>query len=106
MATVSTLPGTLNIVARKSDDFSTLLDFSISAEGCTVDTEIVSVVTGVAVGEFATSVVDAAAGQVNIALSAAQTSEFAVGTYLWRNVWLQPGDVQKTMLAGYFEVTR
>lgn len=106
MATVTSTPGSLNIVLRKSDEFETLLDFSISAVGCTVSSEIVSTVTGGVVGEFATSVYDAGAGQVNIALSETQTGQLAVGTYLWRNVWNKPGDVRKTMLTGYLEVVK
>lgn len=104
MATVSTLPGTLNFALRRSDDFSTLLDFSVSAEGCTVRSEVVSAVTGSVAAEFATSVIDAAAGQVNLALTGEQTAALAAGTYLWRNVWDQPGGVQKTMFTGYIEV--
>lgn len=45
MASVGTLPGTLNIAVKAGDELSQLVDFSISLTGYTFSTEVVSAIT-------------------------------------------------------------
>lgn len=103
MATYSALPGKLNISAKRGDDFSALVDFSVSLTSFTMASTIISVVDGSTVASFTTTLSDAAAGKVNVALSDTQTSSLPAGTYVWRMVGTQ-GSVSRTYLEGYCEV--
>lgn len=106
MATVSTLPGTLNIAVKHGDELSQLLDFSINLTGYTFWAEAVSVITGATVGEFTVSSVNLAAGQVSLGMDEMDTAAIAPGSYLWRLVWQAPGSVRRTALEGILEVVR
>lgn len=105
MATITNLPGTLNLAIRKSDSFRTTLDFDTSATGVTVTSELVSAVTGQAVTAIGTTVTNAATGEVVVAMTDTQTSMLDVGTYRWRHIWDYPANSQKTMLTGFVEVS-
>ena len=105
MATYQQLPGTLNLAFRRGDDFSTLIDFSVPLTAYTMTSTIRSVVTGESVASFATTLTDAAAGKVNIALSDTQTLSLAPATYRWVMDGTQ-GGLTRTYLNGYVEVTR
>lgn len=105
MATVTHLPGTLNVTVKAGNALSKLLDFSISLAGYTFEAEVVSAITGSVVTTLGVSVVDLATGRVNLNVSEAAAS-IGVGSYLWRLVWTAPGNVQRTALEGIFEVVR
>lgn len=95
----------MSLAFRGGDDFATVIDFDgVTLEGHTVSATVVSLVTGTAVASFTTTVTDAAAGQVNVALSDTQTAAMAAGTYGWHLDWIAPGGVQRTALAGTVEV--
>lgn len=106
MSTYTQLPGTLNLALRKADEFSTLVDFSIALTGYTVASSIVSAVTGNEVVAPTTTVVDPSSGEVNVSLTESQTSSMPVGTYRWLLWWDAPGDVRRTALTGFVEVSR
>lgn len=98
------LPSTLNLCFRRSDQFGTQVDFDVSISGSTVTSQIVSAVSGAVVAPITTTIDDAAAGKVSIALTELETSSIPCGTYNWIMVVNQPGDVQRTFLAGVVEV--
>lgn len=105
MATYQQLPGTLNLAVRRGDDFSSMVDFSVSLTSYTMASTILSVVTGESVASFSTTLTDAAAGKVTIALSDTQTLSLAPATYRWVMEGTQ-GALTRTYLNGYIEVTR
>ena len=103
--TFSLLPGTMNLAFKKSSDFATLIDFDgTTLVGFAVTANVTSLVTGATVIPFTTSIADASAGQVNIALTDTQTASLAAGTYGWQLDWTAPGSVQRTALSGTLEV--
>lgn len=104
-ATYSQLPGAMSLAFRGGDSFATVIDFDgVALSGYTVTATVTSLVTGTAVTTFTTTVTDAEAGQVNVALSDAQTAAMAAGTYGWHLGWVAPGGVQRTALEGTVEV--
>lgn len=106
MPTYTQLPGSLSLSLRAGDELSSTIDFDTSLAGYTVTSNIVSLVSGQTVTSIATTLVDAAAGQVGIAMTETQTGSLAAGTYGWRLEWIAPGDVKRTALAGMVEVIR
>jgi hypothetical protein len=106
MATVSTLPGTLNITIKRGDELSQLLDFSIALTGYTFSAEVVSAITYATVATPTVSAVNLSTGQLNLAMSESQTSAIDPGSYLWRLIWTAPGTVRRTALEGVLEVVR
>ncbi|MCE9546206.1 MAG: hypothetical protein K8T25_11885 [Planctomycetia bacterium] len=104
-STYTQLPGTMNLAFKKNGDFATLIDFDgTSLVGFSVTASVTSLVTGAAVVPFTTSITDASAGQVNIALTDTQTAALPAGTYGWQLDWTAPGSVQRTALSGTVEV--
>jgi Flp pilus assembly protein TadG len=104
-STYNQLPGTMNLAFRRSNDFATLIDFDgTTLVGFAVTASVTSLVTGATVIPFTTSITDASAGQVGIALSDTQTASLAAGTYGWQLDWTAPGSVQRTALSGTLEV--
>lgn len=102
-ATYEQLPGRMNLAFSQGDDFSSLIDFSISLESHTVSAGITSLVTGLTVLSFTTTFVSRGNGQVNISLTDTQTASLARGTYGWNLKWTA-GDVTRTALTGMVEV--
>ena len=96
-------PGTPNLTFSRGDDFSSMIDFSIGMVGFAVTAEITSLITGAQVVPFTVTIPSAANGQINIALSDAQTAAIARGTYGWNLKWTE-GNATRTALAGYVEV--
>lgn len=105
-ATYEQLAGRMNLAFRAGDELSTSITFSQSLDGYTVASSIVSLVSGVSVVSPATSLLDAAAGIVNVGLSETQTDALPAGTYGWRLTWDAPGNVRRTALEGVVEVVR
>jgi hypothetical protein len=106
MATVSTLPGTLNVTVKHGDELSQLVDFSINLTGYTFEAEVVSAITGADVGTLTVSSVNLATGQVNLSMTETVCLTIAPGSYLWRLIWTAPGTVRRTAIEGIFEVVR
>lgn len=95
----------MSLALKRSNDFATVIDFDgVDLSGYTVTSTVTSLVTGSSVASFSTTVTDAAAGKVNVALTDTQTSAMAVGTYGWQLDWVAPGGIQRTALAGTVEV--
>ena len=94
----------MSFAFRKGDDFSTLIDFSISLASYTLSAGLYSTVTGALVQAMTVAVTDAAAGLVSVSLTDTQTAALAAGTYAWRLDWTAPGSVQRGPLAGMVEV--
>lgn len=97
-------PGTLNLAFSRGDDFSALIDLSISIVGYTATASLTSLVTGAEVVPFTTTVPSAANGQINIALTDTQTNALARGTYGWSLKWVE-NNATRTALTGYVEVS-
>jgi len=103
MPSYDQLPGKLNLSFVRGDDFSVLVDFSITMTGYAVTAEMVSVVSGAVVQVMTVTAANAAAGQFNVSLTDTQTAALARGTYRWRVTWVE-GTATRTALAGFVEV--
>lgn len=104
MPSYDVTPGVLGLSFRRGDDFSALIDVSLDLSAYTVTASIVSAVSGGVVVPFTVTTPSPAEGQVNIALSDAQTAALARGTYSWQMGWVE-GNSTRTALAGFVEVT-
>jgi hypothetical protein len=96
-------PGELNLSFMRGDDFSTLVDFSITMTGYTVTASLYSLVSGAEVQAFTVTAANASAGQYNISLTDTQTAALARGTYGWRMTWTENA-ATRTALTGFVEV--
>ena len=96
-------PGTLGLSFNRGDDFSTLIDFSITMTGYTVTAAIYSLISGDTVQAFTVTASNASAGQFNISLTDAQTAAIPRGTYGWRMTWTE-NNATRTALTGFVEV--
>ena len=96
-------PGNLNLSFVRGDDFSSLVDFSISLTGYTITAGMTSLPGGQAVQAFTVAVVDAATGQVNLSLTDTQTAALPRGTYGWSLEWTE-NNATRTALTGFVEV--
>lgn len=96
-------PGTLNLSLNRGDDFSVLIDLSISIVGYSVTAAVTSLVTGADVVPFTVTIPSAANGQVNLALTDTQTAALARGTYGWTLRWTE-NNATRTALIGFVEV--
>jgi hypothetical protein len=103
MASYDQAPGTLSLSFVRGDDFSTLVDFSITMTGYTVAASVYSLVSGAEVQAFTVTATNAANGQFNISLTDTQTAALARGTYGWRMTWVE-GAATRTALTGFVEV--
>jgi hypothetical protein len=54
------------------------------------------------VATFTTTIPDAAAGKVNVALTDTQTTAIGAGTFAWQLVWTV-GTVTRTAMAGFID---
>ena len=74
-STYTQLPGTMNHAFKRGNDFAALIGFDgTTLVGYTVTASVTSLVTGATVVPFTTTVADASAGQVQVALSDTQTA--------------------------------
>jgi hypothetical protein len=105
MANYEQLPGVLNLAFRKADQVSTEIDFSpISLTAYTMAATISSLVGSGTVASITTTMVDAAAGRVNIGLTDEQTATLPLGTYRWQ-MTADDGVARRTYLVGMVEVS-
>lgn len=118
MATYSVLPAELNLVALKGDEFGMDLVFSVSLVSYTWQAEIFETTRtvnsnypgglsteGDSAASFAVTVVDAAAGQLNISLDETITAALSETTaYRWYIRGVAPGVVTRTYISGSFTV--
>jgi hypothetical protein len=108
------LPGTLNISLTVGDEFGMLSDLSIDTTGFTwtaIAYETATSVSfvnpggvptqGATAATFSVTVVNAAAGQVNLSLTELQTVTLSPAkTYRWYLRGVSPGLVTRTYLSG------
>lgn len=112
--TFNALPGTLNISLTTGDEFGMLADLSIDTTSFTWTAIVYETATtvsfvnpsgvstqGATAATFAVTVVNAAAGQVNLSLTELQTAALAPDqTYRWYLRGVSPGLVTRTYLSG------
>lgn len=104
MATFEQLPGDLGLRFRRGDEVSTEVDFSpISLTAYTMSSTLVTL-SGGTVAAITTTMVDAAAGRVNIGLTDEQTAALPIGTYRWE-MTANDGMARRTYLTGFVEVS-
>lgn len=106
MATQSQLPGNLNLIVKRGDDFATTVDFDVDITGYTVSSSISSLVTFAEVSQVTTSVLIASLGQVSISIPRQQTLLLAPGSYGWSMQWKPPSGGERSILGGVVEVIR
>jgi hypothetical protein len=108
------LPGTLNISLTVGDEFGFVSDLSIDTTGFTWTAIVYETATsvsfvnpsgvstqGATAATFAITVVNAAAGQVNLSLTELQTVALSPSTsYRWYLRGVSPGLVTRTYLSG------
>lgn len=105
MATYTNLPGVLNIEVRRGDELGLTPDFNVSLAGYTVSAAVYSCVTGNTAGTMSASLTtDGSDGKVSLAMTEAETSALAQGTYRWALTWTAPGSVARMALTGALEV--
>lgn len=105
MANYEQLPGELNLSFRQGDNVSTEIDFSpISLTAYTMAATLVSLINGGTVTGITTTMVDAAAGRLNIGITDEVTSTLALGTYRWV-LTADDGSARRTYLDGVVEVS-
>lgn len=102
MPTYDQLPAQLNLRWSVGDDFSALLDFDVSLVGYSAAAVVYSTTTGATVATFTTTIPDATAGTVNIALSDTQTAALGAGTYGWQLSWTV-GATTRTAMEGFID---
>lgn len=114
MAEFVALPGTLNISLTVGDEFGMLSDLSIDTTGFTWTAIVYESATsvsfanpsgvstqGATAATFAVTVVNEAAGQVNLSLTETQTGSLNPAiTYRWYLRGVSPGLVTRTYLSG------
>lgn len=103
MANFDILPGTLNVRVARGDTFSCGVDFSQVLTGYTVSGELKTLTDGRTALPLTVAVSDAAAGEVQMSLTAEQTADLARGTYSYELQW-QNGAEIRTALKGIFEI--
>ena len=107
MSSYDQLPGQLNLSVRGGDRLSAEIDFNpISLTGYTMVATISSLVGGGTLASMATTLTDAAAGKVNVALTGTQTDGLARGTYRWDLTATDSSSARRSYLTGFVEVTR
>lgn len=106
MATAPQLPGSLHFALVRGDDYSTLLDLSISTVGYTWSAEIYSLTNGATLVAPTITVVDAAQGKINLSLTDTQAATLPPGTLGLRINWVAPGDTKRRAFEGVCEVVR
>jgi hypothetical protein len=108
------LPGPLNISLTVGDEFGMLADLSIDTTGFTWTAIVYETATtvsfvnpsgvstqGATAAAFSVTVVNAAAGQVNLSLTELQTVALSPSTsYRWYLRGVSPGIVTRTYLSG------
>jgi hypothetical protein len=108
------LPGPLNISLTVGDEFGMLADLSIDTTGFTWTAIVYETATsvsfvnpsgvstqGATAATFAITVVNAAAGQINLSLTELQTVALSPSTsYRWYLRGVSPGIVTRTYLSG------
>lgn len=105
MPTYDQLPASLNLRWTVGDDFSTLIDFDIPLTGYTAAASVYSVLTGETLAAFTTTIPDAAAGKLNVALTDTQTTTLGQGTFRWALQWTV-GTVTRTAMEGFIDAIK
>ncbi|NDD86073.1 hypothetical protein EBZ38_17575 [bacterium] len=106
MAIAPQTPGELSISLCRGDDYSTLVDLSISIVGYTWSAAIYSLSTGTTLVYPTISVVNASAGTFTVSITDTQAATLPPGTLGIRIDWTAPGDMKRRAFEGVCEVLR
>lgn len=118
MATFEILPAELNCTIAVANEFGMSLDFSTDLTGFTWSAEVFEVtrtvttsfpgglnVRGTTAATITVTVIDAAAGQINLSMQEAVVSQLSESqTYRWELTGVAPGSVTRTYVSGSFAV--
>lgn len=82
-------PGVLNVSFSRGEAWSKVIDFTqpSSLEGYTITAGLYSTITGAVVQAITCDVINPAAAQVSLSLTAAQTTALPAGTYDFMVSW-------------------
>jgi hypothetical protein len=94
-------PARQNISFVRGDAWGLEIDFAAAVTGRSFAAGLYATTTGGLVQAITATVLDAAAGSVNLSLTAAQTAGIAAGTYDFRVAWT-PSD--RRIYEGFAEV--
>jgi hypothetical protein len=106
MAYAPQSPGELSIALCRADDYSTLVDLSISIVGYTLSATIYSLRTGATLATPTLAVVSAAAGTFTLTITDTQAAALPPGTLGLRIDWVAPGGLNRRAFDGVVEVIR
>lgn len=106
MAIAPQTPGELSVSLCRGDDYSTLVDLSISIVGYTWSAAIYSLNTGATLATPTITVVSAAAGTFTVAITDTQAAALPPGTLGLRIDWVAPGGFNRRAFDGVCEVIR
>jgi hypothetical protein len=104
VAEFNQLPGKLNIAFNRGDEVGLLFDFDINTTGYSWSAEVYSLLDNSVVASPAVTVVDAAAGKINMAMTEGQSLSLAAGSYGISISCTAPGSVSRRMIEGLLEV--
>lgn len=114
MATVSQLPGSLNIALVRGDEFGTTVDVKLDVSSFTFSSEVFSLLTGETLATPSVSYTGpsldstgapvAGWSRISLSMTEVQTTSLTVGSYGFRVAWIAPGNAKRTALAGVCEV--
>ena len=107
-------PTVLNLAVVAGDELNTDITLTIgcggtaafSLEGYTVSGEIRSLVTGGTVSTLAMNITNVAGGVFNLAVPETLSASLPRGSYDLRVRWTAPGNIERTIYGGVFEVRR
>lgn len=100
MADFTQIPGELNIITARDDDFLFFLDFDIDLTGYSFVSKIITAVTNTPISMTVDNV-DLADGKISIALDATKMSKLALAEHHWYLDWSVSGKTRR-VLAGTF----
>lgn len=118
MATFEILPAELDCIIATSNEFGMVLDFSTDLTGFSWSAEVFEVtrsvsssfpgglnVRGDTAAVITVTVIDAAAGQISLAMQESVVSQLSeTQTYRWEITGVAPGAVTRTYVSGSFAV--
>jgi hypothetical protein len=89
----------MNVTVKAGDKASTSVDFDVSLAPYTVASQVTSLITGATVASVATTVTNAANGQVALVFP----STVPAGSYGWSMTWTSSDGGRRTVLSGVAE---
>ncbi len=110
MATISSVPETVDLEFVIGDEFTFEVDLDVNATGYTFEAKLFRVTSFSANGDplvkqevtnFTQVPVDLSQGRLNLTLNEAQTGALSLeNSYRWSLRWIAPGTITKTVRSG------